>query len=243
MWARTAAALLMLWLGSAVAQPEAHRPWLTPPVGAADTPPAPWRVLGLPKQSKPYTRFSVLSLEGQRVLRVEAQASYGNLAHSLVDLPASAHKLSWRWRLDEPNPASDLLHKAGDDSPVKVCAMFDLPLSALPFVDRQLLRIARLSAGEYLPSASVCYVWDSRLKAGTSLDNAFTRRIREIVLRGPDAPLHQWVSEQRDLAADFLLLFGDETSTVPPLVGVAIGADADNTQTRSVAFVASITLE
>ena len=225
MWARTAAALLMFWLGSALAQSEAHRPWLTPPVGAADTPPAPWRVLGLPKQSKPYTRFTVLSLEGQRVLRVEAQASYGNLAHSLVDLPASAHKLSWRWRLDEPNPASDL------------------PLSAMPFVDRQLLRIARLSAGEYLPSASVCYVWDSRLKAGTSLDNAFTRRIREIVLRGPDAPLHQWVSEQRDLAADFLLLFGDETSTVPPLVGVAIGADADNTQTRSVAFVASITLE
>ena len=243
MRARTTAAMLILCFSAASAEPESHRPWLTPPISAAEAPPAPWRVLGLPRQSKPYTRFSVLSLEGQRVLRIEAQASYGNLAHTLVDLPAGSHKLTWRWRLDEPNPASDLLHKTGDDSPAKVCAMFDLPLPALPFMDRQLLRIARLSAGEHLPSASVCYVWDSHLKAGTSLDNAFTRRIREIVLRGPDAPLHQWVWEQRDLAADFLLLFGDETSTVPPLVGVAIGADADNTQTRSVAFLASITLE
>ena len=233
----------MLWFPAASAEPELNRPWLTPPIGAAEPPPTPWRVLGLPRQRKPYVRLSVLSLDGQRVLRIKAQALYGNLAHTLADLPAGSHKLTWRWRLDEPNPASDLLDKVGDDSPVKVCAMFDMPLLALPFMDRQLLRIARLSAGEHLPSASVCYVWDSRLKAGTSLDTAFTRRIREIVLRGPDAPLHQWVWEQRDLAADFLLLFGDETSNVPPLVGVAIGADADNTQTRSVAFLASITLE
>ena len=218
-------------------------PLLTPPAGASDEPASPWRVIGLPKQSKPFTRFSIVSLEGQRVLRVEAVASYGNLDHPLVDVAEGSRRLSWRWRVDELVAGADLRRKDGDDSPIKVCALFDLPMSALPFVDRQLLRVARVSAGENLPSASVCYVWDNQLAPGTVLDNAFTRRIRTIVLRGPETPLRGWVSEQRDVSADFLRLFGDEAKAVPPLMGVAVGADADNTGGRSLAFVGAIKLE
>ena len=240
-------ACLLLGLGAAWAQRGSDArpapPWLVQPAGAPDAPAPPWRVVGLPQQSKPFTHFSAVTLDGHRVLRVEAVASYGNLVHPLVDLPETARRLSWRWRLDEPNPAADLRRRDGDDSPIKVCALFDLPTSALPFVERQLLRVARLRAGETLPSASVCYVWDNRLPPGTVLDNAFTRRIRMIVLRGPEAPLRAWVSEQRDVVADFLRLFGDESQTVPPLVGVAIAADADNTHGRSVAYVAAISLE
>ena len=217
-------------------------PLLMQPAGAGDTPPAPWHLVGLPQQTKPFTQFSVVKLDGQRVLRVEAQASYGNLVHPLTDNPA-AHRLSWRWRLDEPIAAADLRRKDGDDSPIKVCAFFDLDSSAVPFVERQLLRLARMRAGDSLPAATVCYVWDAHLAPGTVLDNAFTRRIRFIVLRGPETPLHGWVSEQRDVWADFKRLFGDESEAVPPLVGVAIGADADNTQGHSVAHVSAITLD
>ena len=217
-------------------------PALTPLAAVGDEPPAPWHSVGLPQQSKPFTRFSVVTLDAQRALRIEAQASYGNLVHSLADDPQT-HSLSWRWRLDEPNLASDLRRKTGDDSPVKVCALFDLPTSAVPFVERQLLRLARTRSSEPLPAASVCYVWDSRLAAGTVQDNAFSRRIRFIVLRGPDAPLRTWVSEQRDVWADFKRLFGDEAENPPPLVGVAVGGDADNTQGRSVAHISTITLE
>ena len=214
-----------------------------PASGTADNPASPWRVVGLPRQTKPFTRFSVQMLDGQRALRVEAQASYGNLVHALDPAPEPARRLAWRWRLDEPNPAADLRRKDLDDSPIKVCALFDLPNSALPFVERQVLRLARLRSGEDLPSAVLCYVWDSRLPSGTVLDNAFSRRIRVIVLRGADAPLRTWVSEQRDIAADFLRLFGDEAKMLPALVGVAVGADADNTQGRSLAWLGSITLD
>jgi hypothetical protein len=153
------------------------------------------------------------------------------------------HRLSWRWRVDEPLAGTDLRKKDGDDTPIKVCAMFELSTAAIPFVERQVLRVARLRSGETLPSASVCYVWDAKLPPGTVLANAFTRRIRYIVLRGPEAPLHTWVSEQRDVWADVLKVFADEAEAVPPLVGVAIGADADNTQGHSVAHVGAITLD
>ena len=216
-------------------------PTVGPMVGT-DEPQPPWHVMGLPQQTKPHTRFQVVSLGGQRVLRVDAHASYGNLVHPLLEPPA-ALRLRWRWRVDTPNLAADLHRKDGDDSPVKLCVLFDLPTSAVPFVERQVLRIARLRSGELLPAASVCYVWDAHLPPGTVLDNAFTRRIRMVVLRGPEAPLHTWHSEQRDVVADFLRLFGDEVSAPVPLVGVAIAGDADNTQGHSVAHVSAVTLD
>ncbi len=215
---------------------------LNSPAGSAAIPAAPWRIVGLPRQSKPFTRFSVDALDGQRVLRIEADASYGNLVHALAN-PPDAHRLSWRWRLDVPNPNSDLRQRSGDDSPIKVCAMFDLQLDAVPFLERQLLRVARTASAEPLPAASLCYVWDAHLAPGTVLDSAFSRRIRMIVVRGPEAPLRTWQTEQRDIRADFLRLFADEAQTVPPLIGIAIGADADNTQQHSVAHLATIKLD
>lgn len=221
---------------------QAGGPLLVQPAGADDAPAAPWHVVGLPQQRKPVTQFSVVTLDGQRVLKVEAHASYGNLVHPVLE-QAGGQLLRWRWRLDAPIAGSDLRQRDGDDSPLKVCALFDLPMSAVPFVERQVLRIARLRTGELLPAASVCYVWDARLSPGSVLDNAYTRRLRMMVLRGPEAGLRNWVSEQRDVWADFKRLFADESTTVPPLIGIAIGADADNTQGHGLGYIGSIVLE
>lgn len=243
---------VLLWVAGALgaglpqaAEPPSARPlptlapWSQP---GSDRPAAPWRISGLPGTHKPVTEFSLVTLDGQRVLRVAAQASYGLLLHELPGL-SHEHWLSWRWRLDEANPTADLRQRAADDSPIKVCASFQLPLTAVPFVERQVLRLARLRAQEDLPAATVCYVWDAHLPAGTVLDNAFSRRLRYIVLHGPEAPLHTWQTERRDLHADFLRLFGDESRTVPPLRAVAVGADADNTQGHSLAHVDALRLD
>ncbi len=240
---RLPGAALALCLALPSAGLHAAGPLLVQPAGPAAAPATPWHVVGLPGQTKPFTQFTVVNLDGQRVLRIEAQASYGNLVHPVQEPAQGNHRLSWRWRLDEANPASDLRKKEGDDSPVKVCALFDLATTAVPFVERQVLRLARMGSGETLPAASVCYVWDSHLAPGTALDNVFSRRIRMIVLRGPETPLHTWVTEQRDVWVDFKRLFSDEADTPPPLVGIAIAGDADNTQRHSVAHVGSIQLD
>ena len=176
------------------------------------------------------------------MLRIEAQASYGNLVHAL---PAgiAPRRLAWRWRLDQANAAADLRQKAGDDSAIKVCLLFDLPLSAVPFFEPQLLRLARSQTTEPLPAATLCYIWDARLAPDTALDNVYSRRVRYLVLRGPQAPLRSWLSEQRDVWADFLRLFGDEAKELPPLLAVAVAGDADNTQGRSLAYLATISLD
>lgn len=215
--------------------------WLQPLASPSGTLAPPWHIAGLPRQTKPYTSFSVEQIDGRRAVRVESESAYGNLVHPLK-LDGTAMTLSWQWRVDELVAESDLRTKNGDDTAIKVCVFFDLPLEQLGFVDRQTLRVARAAMHEPLPAATVCYVWDRLLPAGTTLDNAFTRRMRYLVLRSGTQELHRWIEERRDVAADFVRLFGSESPQVPPVVGVAIGADTDNTHGRSLAHVAELVL-
>ena len=39
------------------------------------------------------------------------------------------------------------------------------------------------------------------------------------------------------MSKDFLALFGDEDPQVPPVAGVLVGADADNTQSHSLGYL------
>ena len=189
----------------------------------------------------PLTQFSLVERDGQQVLRIEADRSYGNLVHPLK-LTSPPGQLSWSWRVDRPLGAANLRTKAGDDAAAKVCVFFDLALDKVPFDERLLLRMARAAASEPLPGATVCYVWDNNLPVDTVVPNAYTGRLRYLVLQSGPAALGQWRSERRDVAADFMRLFGPESAQVPALIGIAIGADADNTGGRSIAYVADMVL-
>lgn len=212
---------------------------------SGDKPLAPWRVVGLPGQNpeaKPFTRFSVESVQGKRALRIDAERSYGNLFHP-VAAASSGHTLTWSWRVEKLNDAADLTQRSGDDTTVKVCAMFDLPLDKAPFLERQVMRSARAKTDDPVPGATLCYVWDNALPVGKVLDSPFTHQLRYVVLRSGNAGVGEWHAEKRDIVADFKRIYADESpDAVPPLIGIAIGADADNTKQHTVAHVADVAL-
>jgi Protein of unknown function (DUF3047) len=231
---------------SSAAQPAAPSALLAPIVGPGSTPPPPWTVATLPRQTLPVTRFAVVDVDGERALAIEADASYGNLVHALAaEAGAAAARgatLAWRWRVDETLANSELRRRAGDDTNAKVCVLFDLPLARVPLSERFLVQIARQRSGENLPAATICYVWEPRLPRDLALDNAYSRRVRYLVLRGEGDLAGRWEDERREIAADFRRLFGDESPEVPAIIAVAVGADADNTQGRSRAYLTRITL-
>ena len=248
--------------------PAASGNLLTAPGAAA------WVSAPLPAQKLPSTRFGLKEVDGRPAWRVESPASYGNRVHAVQGAGAQARMVTWRWRLDRAIERADLLTKAGDDAALKVCLLFDMPAERVPFVERQLLRVARAASGQALPAATLCYVWAPLFPAGTAaaagggasisapvtapvgasvgavpagpngavLPNAHTRRMRWMVLRGGESPLGAWQAEQRDLRADFLRAFGDETSTVPPLLAVLVGADADNTGGHGLGWLQDLVL-
>ena len=221
---------------------------ITPFSGAsAATLPTPWRVVGLPGNKVPLAQIDIVTLGPDRVMRLRTDHSYGTASHALPP-KTSAGTLTWRWRLDQPIELADLRKKVGDDAALKVCAMFDMPLERLGFIERNLLRLARSASGEYLPAATLCYVWDQKLPVGSELPNAYTSRVRFVVVdsasnpSGPASPLQQWVSHTRDLHADFLKTFGAESESVPPLLAIVVGADSDNTGQSSLGYVGDISL-
>jgi len=210
---------------------------------------APWRIVGLPKQTMPLTRFDIVTqasaanAAGAAVVRVMVDGSYGNLAFDTGGVQLSQQALlRWRWRLDQGLNGSDLRRKDGDDSPVKICALFDMELSGMSFGEQSRLRFARAITGEHLPAATLCYVWDRLLPAGTELPNVFSARVRYVVASSGAARPGQWVELERRVGADFLRAFGHETRQIPPLMALVVGADADNTGARSLAFVGDLML-
>lgn len=210
----------------------------------SDQAPAPWRVAGVPGGKIPLTNFSVVALEGRKVLRVAAAKSYGNLVHDLPpDTTAAGMRLNWRWRLDEGLQGADLHTRQGDDSPLKVCVLFDMPLEKLGLIERNLFRMARAASAEKLPSATLCYVWDEKLNLATLLSNAYTSRVRMVVATSGHQRLGQWMVQSRDLAADFRRAFGDESDALPPMLAILVGGDADNTGGHSLGYVDDVRLE
>jgi hypothetical protein len=123
---------------------------------------------------------------------------------------------------------------------------FALPDAKVPFVERQLLRLARARTGQALPAATLCWVWGASEAVDTVLPNAYTRRVRYLVLRNAQSATATWLDEKRDVAADFRRAFGDEVAAaepLPPLTAVIVAGDADNTGGTSVAQVSGLRAE
>ncbi len=200
---------------------------------------APWHVVTLPQQVKPVTQYSAEAVDGRDAVRIQVQGSYGNLVHELPAVQAPT-QLHWAWRMQQPNRAVDLQSKTGDDAAVKVCMSFDLPLDRVPFMERQVLKLARSRTGQDLPAATLCWVWGAGEAKGALLPNAYSRRVRYIVLRNREDALSMWFEEGRDVAADFRRAFGDETSELPPVTALIVAGDGDNTGGTSVAHVSGL---
>ena len=186
--------------------------------------PAGWTHQTLPSVERA-NRFDLLADEGGTVLRVISNRSASTLAVALRVNPVATPMLRWRWRVSHAVGASDLRHKAGDDYAARVYVLFDLPPERLGIGDRMKISAARLLHGAELPAAALCYVWGTAQAVGESGWNAYTDRLRMIVVDSGNAHAGQWREVVRDVAADFRAAFGDP---VPTISGVAVGADTDN---------------
>jgi len=201
---------------------------------------------GVPMEWIPYsfsryprhTDYRLVSDAGTTVLRAEADASVSALLRRLSLDPKAYPLLRWRWKVDDVLEKSDLRTRQGDDFPARIYVLFDYDTGKLSLADRAKMRIARLVYGAEVPAAALCYVWDSKAPAGTIAPNAYTDRVRMVVLRHGSRDVGRWVMEERDLAKDFRAAFGED----PPAVsGIAVASDTDNTGEHAVAWFGDIT--
>lgn len=214
-------AALLLLPGPAGAAPL----WVGHFSGPEGDPPTPWRLQRFDEKI-PATRYRVRQWDGVWAIEAHAVRSMALLLRPLtVDL-GKTPVLCWRWRIEAPVAAGDLTRKSGDDYAARVYLSFDIAPEHLGLGTRTKLALGRSLFGSQVPDGAVNYVWDNRQPVGTVRDNAYTDRAKMQVLQSGGAQAGRWVSERRDVVADFQRAFGH-----PPrrITGLAIATDTDNT--------------
>ena len=186
-----------------------------------------------------HTRYALVRDGDTVVVRAEADASASGLVFRLSAPAAEVARLRWRWKVDRLPQGADTSRKGFDDAPARVYVTFRHDPAKLGPLDRLLYEAARAVYGEAPPHASLMYVWDGAGPAGRSFPNPYTPRVRTIVVEGGRARLGQWLDYERDIAADYRAAFGEDP---PPISGVAIMTDADNTGDRASAWYGDVSL-
>lgn len=187
--------------------------------------PKEFRIIILPKIV--HNKFSLIADEGKTVLRVESDNSAGSLGMPLTTSGVGAGALlEWQWKVSRVLDKADMSARTGDDFAARVYVFFDVAMDSLSFADRTKLRLARMIAGPDVPTAALCYVWDNTHRVGHTQWSPYTNRARMIVLQSGTSNIEKWMTESRDIAADFRDAFGFDA---PAVTGVAVGNDTDNT--------------
>jgi len=205
---------------------------------AATLPPG-WTALTFPSIPR-HTRYTLVRDEaGTVVVEAVAQDSASGLVHKL-DVPAGERpRLAWRWKADALVTAGDVTRRDGDDYAARIYVTFSYSPERLSPWQRARYAALRVLYGEYPPHAGLSYVWDARAPRGTLVASAFTDRVRVIVVESGREHLGRWRDYERDVVADYRAAFGEEP---PPIAGVAIMTDTDNTGGTVTAYYGDVAL-
>jgi hypothetical protein len=198
--------------------------------------PAGWQPLAFPRIAR-HTTYQLVADEGTMVVRADADASASGLIRR-IDVDPKRHPfLAWRWKIAGVVEKADATRKDGDDYAARVYVAFKYDPDRVSWFNRAKYSLIRLIYGEYPPHAGINYVWDNRLAPGTVLPNAYTDRVRMIVLRSGDTAANRWLAEERNVLEDYRRAFGEEP---PPVAGVAVMTDTDDTGARATAWYGDI---
>ena len=204
---------------------------------SGDPLPASWKPLAF--RGVAPSSYALVRDGGESVVRADANGSASGIAFRFDGPVTASHVLRWRWKGELLPERADTRRRDGDDAIARVYVTFEIPAARLTATQR--LRDATLRAiyGEAPPHATLLYVWDASAPAGLWFVNAYTDRVRNVVVESGGARLGRWLSYERDVALDYRAAFGTEP---PPIRGVAIMTDGDNTKSRAAAWYGDITL-
>lgn len=164
------------------------------------------------------TRYTFDEKSGRRALFADSRGTASGLYREIrVDLSRTPW-LHWSWRVDRVLNGVDERTKAGDDYPARVYVVVS-------------------GGAAFWKTRSLVYVWSSNQPVGATWNNAFTSNARVMALRSGTWDAGQWISEKRDIRADFRQLFGEDIEQID---AVALMTDTDNSGQNATAWYGDI---
>ena len=143
--------------------------------------------------------------------------------------------LEWRWKVSGGVEEGSARTKDGDDYAARLYVTFDY--DDLGFGDRVKLTALRALGYDELPTRALNYIWANRIEQGTVLQNPYTDWVMMVAVRSGEAEAGQWITERRNVLKDYREAFGEDP---PPVNGIAIMTDTDNTGGTATAYYGDI---
>jgi len=171
------------------------------------------------KSFKGETEYSIVREEGSTVVKARSRNAASGLFKKVQLDPLQYRYLRWKWKIAGPLANGAEKTKAGDDYSARVYVVFPGLF--------------------FWQTKAINYVWSSRLPKEESFPNPYTRNAMMVVVESGPEKAGTWVSEQRDILADYRRLFGGEPRQ---LGAIAVMTDTDNTGGEAFAWYGDIAL-
>jgi hypothetical protein len=189
--------------------------WHAQPVGTSGIP-LEW--YQLPLTQRVIVRLGALEIvldEGQRALRLTTDATQHTILRKKItaDLTATP-MLQWRWKVVTFPTGADLRDRSRSDSSAVLAVTWRRPPRVL------------------------AYAWDVSAPAGSRFVNPKQSRVHYIIVRSGTADRGKWMTERRDVVADYTTLFGNAPTTTPEEVEISV--DSNDTRSRSETLLGDI---
>jgi hypothetical protein len=192
-----------------------------------------WRPLAFRSVGRT-TIYTAVSIDGTDAVRADSDCAASALWLPLDDIDlARTPLLGWRWKLERGLEIPDERIAAGDDFAARVYVLFHLDADRATLGQRLRHRLGRLLYRREPPGSALNFVWASRSEIGAVWDNPFADTSKMVVVATGRSP--GWRQEEVDLGARYRALF---ESAPPPLLGLAIMSDTDNTCQQATAWFA-----
>lgn len=171
------------------------------------------------KSFKGTTEYRIVQEDGRTVLKAHAKGAASGISKKLSFDPRTYRYLRWSWKVADTIAAGNERTKQGDDYAARVYVVFP---------GRFFWQMRALN-----------YIWANKLPKGEFVPNAFTSKAMLLAVESGPSKAGQWVTEERDILADFRRVFGED----PPEAGaIAVMTDTDNTGTEATAWYGDIIL-
>jgi len=174
---------------------------------------------------KPF-KFSALTdyrtgMDGtNRCLIAHSPGTASGVAHAVTAAPQDRLILTWRWKIDRcPPGGTDTNGVDTFDHTARVFVAFKTFIG---------------------PPRSINYTWANQMAVGSTFLHPNSGRARFITVETGNAKAGQWLSESRDVTADWRRLFPDMDMPEPKAVGVI--TDSDGTRATVNGWYADIEL-
>lgn len=171
--------------------------------------------------------------DGRQVLRATSVDAASALRRKLDLDPATHPIIAWRWKTNGPIDGADVSRKETDDCVARVMILYRYHPENASWLERMKFNAARSEHGEYPPGAMLVYAWTQTLSKGTAISHPGSDRIRVVAVEQGAAGAGRWSEVRRNHLEDFRKLFGRDP---PPIEGVSLMVDTDDTHSRAVAW-------